>query len=663
MTIFNTNTLLVCLIAFLQIFCSAIVNAAPPTVPDKSAVHQRYIVVFKTGSDSSIVSDVLIRKHGLGLHYKYRHALNGMAVTIPEGKLEALRNDPNVLYVEPDKIVKAYAQTLPTGINRVEADINSTASIDNINNPLDVDIAIIDSGIDLDHPDLNIFKFINCPAKVTGIKVTAKCTEGDIGAEDSNGHGTHVAGTAAAIDNNSGVVGVAPGARLWAFKVLNDAGEGHTSQVIASIDFITSNASQIEVVNMSLGGSGTNFSLDSAISNSVAAGIVYVVAAGNEQVDVSTVSPAGNPDVITVSALSDWDGQPGGLGSGSVTFNNPDGTHLCTENVDDSFACFSNYGTGVDIMAPGIAIRSTCIGGGTCLMYGTSMSSPHVAGAAAIYKLNNPSATPAQIKAMLLADADPAPCANGIGGTCVGGTDEDPDGIQEPLLRLPCIDNDNDGVCDSIDNCPLNANPGQEDSDGDGVGDTCDNCLITSNPDQLDTDGDGVGDSCDNCISVSNLDQLDTDADTEGDACDIDDDNDGLTDIFEISIGTNTLLIDTDNDGISDYLEVAYDGNASSYTPGQDLNPLSNNTDGDAYLDNADLYPINFNYEDGDLAPLGSPDGIINAADMAIANRIVLGEITPGIIELTHGDIYPIGSPDGVIDMSDLILIHNLIFQ
>jgi len=655
---YNTNTLLVSLIALLQLFCSAIVNAAPPTMSDKSAVHQRYIVVFKTGSDSSIVSDELSRKHGLGLHYKYRHALNGMAVTIPEGKLEALRNDPNVLYVEPDKIVKAYAQTLPTGINRVEADLNSTASIDNVNNPLDVDIAIIDSGIDLNHPDINVFKYANCyKTNPAGSRVT--CTEGDIGAEDISGHGTHVAGTAAAYDNNSGVVGVAPGARIWAVKVFPDDGNNLLSITLAGIDYVTANASQIEVTNMSLGFIGSSSSFDTAISNSVAAGITYVVAAGNELMDVANVSPGGHPDVITVSALSDWDGQSGGLGSGSVTLKNSDGTTLCTENVDDSFACFSNFGTGIDIMAPGIAIRSTCIGGGTCLKYGTSMASPHVAGAAAIYKLNNPSATPAQIKAMLLADADPAPCANGVGGVCA----DDPDGVQEPLLKLPCTDNDSDGVCDNIDNCPLNTNPGQEDGDNDGIGDACDNCLVTSNPDQLDMDGDGVGDGCDNCVSVSNLDQLDTDADTEGDACDIDDDNDGLTDIFEISIGTNTLLIDTDNDGLSDYTEIAYDGNATSYTPGQDLNPLSNNTDGDAYLDNADLYPINFNYEDGDLAPLGNPDGVVNAADLSIAIQIVLGNISQDLISLLHGDIYPVGNPDGIIDTSDLILIKRRLLQ
>jgi len=614
----------------------------------------RYIVVYKDSvTKPHNISDELTKAHGLGLHFKYQHAIKGMATSIPSGKLEVLKRDPRILYIEPDHKVKKYAQTLPTGINRIEADLNPTANIDNINDPMDVDIAIIDTGIDIDHPDLNVFKYINCPATIRGVNITSECTEGDAGANDVDGHGTHVAGIAGAIDNSSGVVGVAPGARLWGFKVFDDLGTSYTSQVIAAIDYITANANQIEVANISLGFTGTSSSLDSALSSSVSSGVIYTVAAGNEMTDVTNVSPAGHSDVITVSGLADFDGQAGGAGSGGATFS------TCPEYVDDSFLCFSNYGSGVDIMAPGFKILSTCIGGGTCNMYGTSMSSPHVAGAAALYVIENPTATPAQIKTMLLADADPEPCANGVGGQCA----DDPDGIQEPLLKLPCNDSDNDGICDAIDNCPLNANPGQEDDDNDGVGDACDNCLVTTNPDQLDTDNDGIGDSCDNCSTIPNIDQLDTDNDTQGDACDIDDDNDGLTDIFENSIGTNTLLIDTDNDGLSDYTEVAYDGDATSYISGQDLNPLSDNTDGDAYLDNADLYPLNFNYEDGDLAPLGSPDGVINAADYAIATRIVLGELTPTVTELTHGDVYPIGAPDGVINMSDLILIRKLILQ
>jgi len=177
----------------------------------------------------------------------------------------------------------------------------------------------------------------------------------------------------------------------------------------------------------------------------------------------------------------------------------------------------------------------------------------------------------------------------------------------------------------------------------------------------LDADSDSINHDDDNCLLNYNLDQLDTDLDTAGNVCDEDDDDDGLTDIFETTIGTDPLLIDTDGDTITDYYEVAYDGDATTYSPGQDLNPLSTDTDNDQILDNLDPIPITFNFNDGDLAPLGNPDGIINAADFAVITRIVLGHITPNNLELSHGDLYPEGAPDGLINVSDLILIRQLI--
>lgn len=176
-----------------------------------------------------------------------------------------------------------------------------------------------------------------------------------------------------------------------------------------------------------------------------------------------------------------------------------------------------------------------------------------------------------------------------------------------------------------------------------------------------DGDSDGVIDSLDNCPAVANANQLDTDADGQGDACDDDDDNDGLTDGEEAVIGTNPLLPDTDGDGLTDFAEVNYDGNAA-YTPGQDLNPLSVNSDNDAYDDNVDPVPLTFNHDDGDLAPLGAPDGLLNAGDLVVALRIVLGLLTATDLELAHGDIYPPGSPDGVIDLSDLIQLQKLVW-
>ncbi len=164
----------------------------------------------------------------------------------------------------------------------------------------------------------------------------------------------------------------------------------------------------------------------------------------------------------------------------------------------------------------------------------------------------------------------------------------------------------------------------------------------------------------DNCPLVANPAQLDTDGDGDGDACDGDDDGDGLTDVFEQGINTNPLLSDTDGDGLSDFVEVNYD-NDPAYTPGADLNPLSEDTDGDEHFDAVDPIPLTFNFDDGDVAPLGSPDNNINTGDLVVMMRIVLGLVSPGDTELAHGDLYPPGAPDGEIGLSDLLQLLQLL--
>ncbi len=178
----------------------------------------------------------------------------------------------------------------------------------------------------------------------------------------------------------------------------------------------------------------------------------------------------------------------------------------------------------------------------------------------------------------------------------------------------------------------------------------------------LDADGDGYNHDTDNCPLVSNANQLDTDSDKLGNACDPDDDNDGLSDVFEISIGTIPLLVDTDGDGLSDYAEVCYGGDCTNYMPGKDLNPLSRDTDGDSIPDGSDPNPL-VSAQTGDIAPLGAPDGVVDAGDYTVALRIVLGEIPATNLELSHGDLYPTGAPDGVIDISDLALILQKVRQ
>ena len=190
-----------------------------------------------------------------------------------------------------------------------------------------------------------------------------------------------------------------------------------------------------------------------------------------------------------------------------------------------------------------------------------------------------------------------------------------------------------------------------------------DNELLLSVDVLTDQDGDGVANINDNCPILSNPNQLDTDNDGEGDVCDSDIDGDGLSNILETQIGTNPLLLDTDADGLDDYAEVAYDGDPLAYTPGQDTDPLSTDTDGDGLIDGSDPIPLHFNFADGDLAPLGAPDGTINTADVLIATRIALGALTAAELQLAHGDVYPPGAPDGVINIQDLMLITQMVMQ
>ena len=386
--------------------------AAAPTAPSGTDDATGYIVVLDDGVDAATVAAAHADRLGLELGHVYSSALQGYSATMTPTVASLVAALPAVDSVQRDTPVRTTAQTTPTGINRSDAELSPTARINGADERVDVDVAVIDTGADLDHPDLNIYR--------AGAK---NCSLFAVTPEDLNGHGTHVSGTIGALDNGAGVVGMAPGARIWPVKVLSDAGTGLNSDVICGIDYVAAHADEIEVANMSLGGGGeddgncglsNDDAMHTAICNAVAAGITFVVAAGNDSSDASTSTPAAYDEVITVSALADFNGQPGG-GAPST----------CRADEDDTFASFSNYGADVDLIAPGVCINSTWMNGGYNTISGTSMASPHVAGGAALYAATHPGATPAQVKSALQSS-----------GTTTWNDADDPDNTKERLLNV-----------------------------------------------------------------------------------------------------------------------------------------------------------------------------------------------------------------------------------
>ena len=236
-----------------------------------------YIVVLKDNADSGAVADQHRGRYGAQLKHVYRHALRGYAATIPNARVDEVRRDQRVDYVERDQTAHAVAQTLPWGIDKVDADTSSTLAGNGSGAVSNVNAYVIDSGIDKNHTDLAVG---NRHVNFAGGPNT-----------DCNGHGTHVAGSVAARDNTSDVVGVAPGAPLTGVKVLGCDGSGSYSGVIAGVDWVTKYAAKPAVANMSLGGPKSD-ALDAAVRNSAASGIFYALAAGNAGADACNSSPA-----------------------------------------------------------------------------------------------------------------------------------------------------------------------------------------------------------------------------------------------------------------------------------------------------------------------------------------------------------------------------------
>jgi subtilisin family serine protease len=342
-----------------------------PTGPEQNeprAVSQtaRYIIVLNDAPvNSTSVSSLLGNQYAFRPERIYSAALAGFVATLSTAQRQQLEADPRVKFVEPDQIFHTTTTTqspAPSwGLDRIDQlALPLTTSYAYGYDGTGVHFYGIDTGIMFSHPD-----FGGRASK----GYDAVTTNGT--AADCNGHGTHTASTAGGT-----TYGVAKKLTIVAVRVLDCSGSGATSGVIAGVDWVRTHAIKPAVANMSLGG-GLSGALDQAVANAVAAGIVFTVSAGNSNASACTQSPAAAPAALTVGATTSTDAR----------------------------ASYSNFGTCLDLFAPGSGIKAAVWPSGTASYSGTSMAAPHVAGVAALYLQKNPSATPAQVASALSANA------------------------------------------------------------------------------------------------------------------------------------------------------------------------------------------------------------------------------------------------------------------
>ena len=385
-------------------------------------VTDRYIVILDSRADTGDVVERVAKRTGVKADRTFNRAVRAFTARLTPAQRRTIEGDGSVVAVVPDEVIEVAAQTTPTGVSRIGTKRNTIAKINGIDERVNADVAIVDTGIQANHPDLNVVGGYNCSSSNRSAW------------RDVQGHGTHVAGTVAAIDNGAGVVGVAPGARLWAVKILNDDGYGLLSWYVCGLDWIASQRDPadssrplIEAVNMSVVKDGkddrvcgtvNNDVLHKAICRVTAAGVTVVAAAGNDSRSAASRVPAAYNEVITVSALADLDGKAGAVGG-------PRCWSWGGYDSDETFADFSNFGSDVDIIAPGKCIWSSIPGSRYGYSSGTSMATPAVAGAVALYKASRPKATPAEVREALMYLANTG-----------WKTSTDPDAYHEKLLDV-----------------------------------------------------------------------------------------------------------------------------------------------------------------------------------------------------------------------------------
>ncbi|MGX7828043.1 S8 family peptidase [Actinokineospora sp. 24-640] len=358
------------------------------------AVPGSYLVMLKSAEGKQTV----VERHRARVTHTYSRALTGFAARMSEADARRAAADPRVAYVEQDRIVRITG-TQPNppswGLDRIDQRaLPLDSSYTYPNGGAGVTAYIIDTGIRTTHTDF-------------GGQARWGTNTVDTNNTDCNGHGTHVAGTVGGTAH-----GVAKDVSLVAVKVLNCQGSGTLAGVAAGVDWVTANAVKPAVANMSLGATGTNATLESAVRNSVASGVVYALASGNSNADACNFTPARTAEAITVNASTNTDGR----------------------------ASFSNFGSCTDIFAPGQNITAPWNTSDTAVntISGTSMAAPHVAGAAAVYLAGHPGATPAQVQTAMKNGATKNVISSPGAGSpnnllFVGeGTDPDPDPDPDP---------------------------------------------------------------------------------------------------------------------------------------------------------------------------------------------------------------------------------------